>query len=447
MTSASKPCLVALLALLAAACARDAGKSAAGAGGTGGILVPGAGGGPARANVGAAPGAALPGQGGESPAAGTGGAGTAPAGGAGGTGGYGGTGGLAATGGDAAGTAGLGGAGGAGGMSGDGTTGGAGPSTGNAGTAGAAPCTPPLAGSHGMNPLFTDQYTADPAPFVHGCTFYITCGHDEGTTGFVMKEWFLLASTDMVHFTKKVALSLQEFAWANANAWAGQMVAKNGKFYWFVPVNENGGGMAIGVAVSDSPTGPFKDAIGKPLINDAFEMSNMGFKTPSDTPYTIDPSVFVDDDGQAYLHYGGFSRMVEAKLGDDMISISGKMQESTPRGYFEAAYLTKHAGTYYEIYAAGANPATIDYATSSSPLGPWTYGGRILDALPGVPGQDAPTNHAGVAELAGQWYFVYHLSNGPNGGGTYRREVAIEKLTFDADGSIQKLTPTSGLSF
>jgi beta-xylosidase len=302
-------------------------------------------------------------------------------------------------------------------------------------------------GSRGKNPLFSDTYTADPAVLVHDCTFYITCGHDEGDTGFVLKEWYLLSSTDMVHWEKKVALDLSTFSWADNNAWAGQMVAKDGKFYWFVPVNQRGSGMAIGVAVGDSPLGPFKDAIGKALIDDAFEMSNAGFRTPSDTPFTIDPTVFIDDDGQAYLHYGGFGRMMVAKLASDMRSIDGKLQELTPRGFFEAPYLFKRDGKYYEVYAAGQNPASIDYATSSSPLGPWEYKGRILDPLPGVPGQDAPTSHPAVAELAGQWYLVYHLSNGPNNGGTYRREVAVDKLTWNADGTIKPVARTDGLTF
>jgi beta-xylosidase len=225
------------------------------------------------------------------------------------------------------------------------------------------------------------------------------------------------------------------------------MVEKAGKYYWYVPVNEAGSGMAIGVAVADSPEGPFKDALGKALVDDAFEMSNMGFRTPSDTVYTIDPTVFIDTDGQAYLHYGGFGRLVMAKLNADMISINGKMQEVSPQDFFEAPFLIKRNTKYYEIYAAGINPASIDYATSNSPLGPWTYGGRILDPLANVAGQDAATSHPGVAEFAGQWYLVYHLSNGPNGGGTYRREVAIDKLSFNANGSIQKVVPTSGLSF
>jgi len=225
------------------------------------------------------------------------------------------------------------------------------------------------------------------------------------------------------------------------------MVHKNDKFYWYAPVNKRNSGKAIEVAVADSPEGPFRDAIGNSLIDDAYEMTNWNFTDPGQTPFTIDPTVFVDDDGQAYLHYGGFGRLVVARLNADMISINGRLNEVTPRGFFEAPYLIKRGGVYYEIYAAGANPASIDYASSNSPLGPWTYRGRILDPLPNVSGQDAATSHAGVAELAGQWYIVYHLSNGPNGGGTYRREVAVDKLTFESDGSIRKITPSSGLSF
>jgi hypothetical protein len=316
------------------------------------------------------------------------------------------------------------------------------------GTTASGSCTSPKAGTSKTNPIFTDQYTADPGAMVDNCTFYIACGHDEGSTGFVMKEWFVLKSTDMVTWTKTVAMKLSTFAWADANAWAGQMIkGKNGKYYWYVPVNERGGGMAIGVAVADSPEGPWKDALGKALINDAFEMANWNFAKDSDTPYTIDPTVFIDDDGQAYLQYGGFWRLVTMKLNTDMISINGKMVESTPSGYFESPYLIKRNNVYYEIYAADKNPATIDYATASSPMGPWTRKGTVLNALPQVAGQDPPTSHAAVAEFAGQWYIVYHVSNGPNGGGTYKREVVIDKLTFNTDGSIKLVTPSSAISF
>ena len=320
--------------------------------------------------------------------------------------------------------------------------------TGTGGSSGS--CTPPLAGSKGTNPLFSDVFSADPAPFVYNCTFYINCGHDEGTgNNFTMYEWFTLKSTDMVNWTRTVGMRYTVFKWAYGNAWAGQMVTKGGKFYWYVPVEQgNGNGqMAIGVAVATSPEGPFTDAIGGPLVSDAIERSNMGFATDGDTPYTIDPTVFVDDDGQAYLHYGGFSRMVNAKLGADMISISGTMKESTPSCYFEAPFLTKRNGTYYEIYACGVNPPTIDYATSTSPLGPWAHKGTVLPKMVTLSGQDAATNHAGVAQLGNQWYIVYHVSNGPNGGGTYHREVAIDKMNFNADGTIQPVVPSAGLTF
>ena len=140
--------------------------------------------------------------------------------------------------------------------------------------------------------------------------------------------------------------------------------------------------------------------------------------------------------------------MVTAKLNSDMISISGKLVESTPDNYFESPYLVKNGNLYYEIYAAGsANPTTIDYATSSSPMGPWTRKGTVLPTMTKVAGQDEPTNHAGVGKFAGQWYIAYHVSNGPNGGGTYKREVAIDKMTFNSDGTIKPVTPSTGLTF
>jgi beta-xylosidase len=317
-------------------------------------------------------------------------------------------------------------------------------------------CAPPTPGSKGKNPLFTDVYTADPGALVYNCTFYINCGHDEGSgNNFAMYNWFILKSTDMVNWTRiDNALTLSAFKWADANAWASQMVTKGGKFYWFVPVNKRGScpnncGMAIGVAVSDSPEGPFTDYLGKPLIDDLIEMSNWGYTLDSDTPYTIDPTVFVDDDGQVYMHYGSFGRASAVKLNLDgnNVSLNGKIANiSGMNGFFEAPFLTKINGTYYEIYAAGANPASIDYATATNPMGPFTYKGRILDPLT-TTSTDAATSHPAVAHFAGQWYLVYHVSNGPNGGGTYHRMVAVDKITVASNGTIAKITPSNGLTF
>jgi beta-xylosidase len=407
-------------------------------GGTGGA--PGTGG----AGTGGAPGSGgagtggLPGSGGGDP--GSGGSGTGGGPGSGGTG----TGGDPGSGGD--------GVGGDPGSGGDGT-GGDDPGSGGSGTGGGE-CQAPAPGTSGTNPLFTEIHTADPAPMVHNCTFYIACGHDEGTTGFALYEWYVLSSTDMVNWSDNggPALSLNDFSWANANAWAGHLTERNGSFYWYVPINQSGGAMTIGVAVASNPTGPYTDAIGGPLITDQIEMDNWNYGDAGETPYTIDPAAFVDDDGQAYLYYGGFWRLVGVPLNDDMISLAGPLEylniTGAPGdgGIFEAPFVFKREGTYYIIYAANQNPATIDYATSNDPMGPFHYEGRILDTLPNNPGEDAATSHPGAAEFAGQWYLVYHLSDGPNGG-TYRRQVAVDKMYFNSDGTIDPVTPSSGLTF
>ncbi len=159
------------------------------------------------------------------------------------------------------------------------------------------------------NPIIQTIYTADPAPLVHNGRVYLYTGHDEdGSTTFNMKDWRVWSSDDMANWTDHGSpLSLDTFSWAGANAWAGQAIERNGKFYWYVPTSERTTGQfAIGVAVSDSPTGPFRDALGHPLVTNA----------------EIDPSVFIDDDGQAYLYWGN-PNLWYVKLNADMISYSG----------------------------------------------------------------------------------------------------------------------------
>jgi arabinoxylan arabinofuranohydrolase len=168
---------------------------------------------------------------------------------------------------------------------------------------------------YGQNPIIQTIYTADPAPMVHNDTLYLYTGHDEDkSTWFTMKDWHCYSTTDMVNWTDRGSpLSLKTFSWTNKDAWAGQCIFRDGKFYWYVPVNQsNGGGMAIGVAVSDKPTGPFKDALGKPLVSGGW-----GY---------IDPTVFIDDDarlpdgqGQAYLYWGN-PHLYYVRLNKDMIS-------------------------------------------------------------------------------------------------------------------------------
>jgi len=158
-----------------------------------------------------------------------------------------------------------------------------------------------------QNPIVQTIYTADPAPMVYKDTLFLYTGHDEDkSTWFVMKDWHVYSTTDMVNWTDRgVGMSLKNFSWATKDAWAGQCIERNGKFYWYVPVNAKNGGMSIGVAVSDSPVGPFKDVLNKPLVTGGW-----GY---------IDPTVFIDDDGQAYLYWGN-PHLYYVKLNKDMTS-------------------------------------------------------------------------------------------------------------------------------
>ncbi|WP_235558154.1 glycoside hydrolase family 43 protein [Sphaerimonospora mesophila] len=297
-------------------------------------------------------------------------------------------------------------------------------------------------GARAANPIIDTIYTADPAALVVGDTMYIYAGHDEAAPGagnFYMRDWHVLSSTDAAGWTDNGAkLSVADFAWAGADAWAGEVEPRNGKYYWYVPVNGNGPGwMDIGVAVGDTPLGPFRDAKGGPLISDG---------TPNSSPLNIDPTVFTDDDGQAYIYWGGYWGVRAAKLKSNMIELDGPVIAPTGLAdYWEAPWMFKRNGVYYMVYAANDTNGCVTsssyacqrYATASNPLGPWTQRGVILDRV------SSTTSHAAVVEFKGQWYMVYHTADAP-GGGDFRRSVAVDRLYFNADGTIQKVVQTRG---
>ncbi len=167
-----------------------------------------------------------------------------------------------------------------------------------------------------QNPVIQTCYTTDPAPMVHDGTFYIYTGHDEdGADFFWMQEWRVYSSKDMVNWTDHGSpLAIEDIAWGDDRAWAPQCVERNGKFYFYVPLHSKlSGGMAIGVAVGDSPVGPFKDALGAPLFDNG-SWDN------------IDPTVYVDNDGQAYIYWGN-PEIYYAKLNEDMISFDGEVRK------------------------------------------------------------------------------------------------------------------------
>jgi len=163
-----------------------------------------------------------------------------------------------------------------------------------------------------QNPIIQTIYTADPAPMVYKDTVFLYTGHDQDHASyFDMRDWHIYSTTDMVNWTDRgVGLSVKDFKWAEKDAWAGQCIYRDGKFYWYVPVNTKKYGMTIGVAVSDKPTGPFKDALGEPLIKGGW-----GY---------IDPTVYIDDDGAAYLYWGNPS-LYYVKLNKDMTSYDQKL--------------------------------------------------------------------------------------------------------------------------
>ncbi|WP_437736494.1 glycoside hydrolase family 43 protein [Sorangium sp. So ce1335] len=271
------------------------------------------------------------------------------------------------------------------------------------------------------NPIVQTFYTADPAPMVHEGTLYLYTSHDEDVSVnnfYTMNDWRLYSTTDMVNWRDHGSVaSYRTFRWGTGDAWAPQGIARNGKYYLYVPLN-NATGARIGVGVSDNVAGPFMDPLGKELA--ATGSGN------------IDPTVFVDDDGQAYMYWGnGTLRYV--KLNSDMISTSGSITNVPLNGFTEGPWLYKRGSLYYLVYAAISGTEKISYATSNSPTGPWSIRGDIMDA------GRTYTNHAGIVDYKGHSYFFYHNSALP-GGGDFKRSVCVEEFTYGADGSIPKIT-------
>ena len=286
------------------------------------------------------------------------------------------------------------------------------------------------------NPLAQNVYTSDPAPMVYGDTLYMYTGHDaDGASYYTMPDWKCYSTTDMKNWTDHgTVLADTDFKWAEKNtAWAAQCVERNGKFYMYVTlVPAATGGRAIGVAVSDSPTGPFKDAIGKPLCGPNWDF--------------IDPTVYIDEDGQAYLYFGN-PRLYYVRLNEDMISYSGDINkvDMTQQAfgvkedhttYTEGPWFYRRGDLYYMLYAANGVPEDIRYSTSPSPTGPWTYRGVIMPKQGG-----SFTNHCGVVDFQGHSYFAYHNGALPGGGG-FQRSVCVEEFTYNPDGSIPEINMT-----
>lgn len=293
-----------------------------------------------------------------------------------------------------------------------------------------------------QNPIVQTNYTADPAPMVYNGKVYLYTSHDEDeSTWFTMNDWRLYTTEDMVNWTDHGAvLSYKEFEWAKRNAWAPQCIERKGKFYMYVPNTTREGNGAIGVAVADSPYGPFIDPLGKPLV--------------SNSNADIDPTVFIDDDGQAYLFWGN-PVCYYVKLNEDMISLDGEIKQipntiesfgkrtvdnpQRPTTYEEGPWMYKRNNLYYLFFAAGPISEHIGYSTSKNIEGPWKYQGVVMPTQGG-----AFTNHPGVIDFKGKSYFFYHNAALPGGTG-FTRSVCVEELKFNKDGSIVQMNMTEGI--
>lgn len=277
-----------------------------------------------------------------------------------------------------------------------------------------------------QRPIIQTKYTADPAPMVYNDTVFLYTTHDEDDAeGFKMQDWLLYTSTDMVNWTDHgVVASLKSFDWVKRDngAWAEQVVERNGKFYMYCPIHGNG----IGVLVSDSPYGPFKDPLGKPLVWQKEHWDD------------IDPTVFIDEDGQAYMYWGN-PNCYYVKLNEDMISYSGdivKLKE-TPEHYQEGPWFYKRNGHYYLAFASTCCPEGIGYAMSDSPTGPWKTKGYIMR-----PTERTRGNHPCIMDYKGKSYVFglnYDLLKLETNTHYERRSVSVAEMHYNEDGTIQEV--------
>jgi len=287
------------------------------------------------------------------------------------------------------------------------------------------------AGAQELNmPIIQTKYVADPAPYVHGDTIYLYTTHDnDGAEGFDMTDWLLYTSTDMVNWEDHGAVaSLKDFEWYKNNngAWAEQVIERNGKWYMYCPIHGHG----ISVLVSDSPYGPFKDPLGEPLV------------WQKEHWYDIDPTVWIDDDGQAYMYWGN-PNLYMVKLNEDMISYSGEIvehphiQDYQEGPWFWSRKNAKGEKCYYMAFASTCCPEGIGYAMSKSATGPWEYKGHIMNHTPRTRG-----NHPGIIDYKGKSYCFglnYDIFRMKTSRHAEQRSVSAAEMTYNADGTIQEL--------
>lgn len=282
------------------------------------------------------------------------------------------------------------------------------------------------------NPFITHLYTADPSARVwQDGRLYVYASHDiDPPRGCdLMDQYHVFSTDDMKTWTDHgEILRASQVPWGRPEGgfmWAPDCAYKNGTYYFYFP-HPSGTDWnktwKVGVATSKKPASDFK-ALEKPI-------EGLGGHA------MIDPCVFVDDDGQAYLYYGGGGKCQGGKLKENMVELDGPMQDMTGlTDFHEAPWVFKRNGLYYLTHSDNHPKANrLHYATSSSPLGPWTARGVYLEPT------GCDTSHGSVVEYKGQWYAFYH--NQALSGRGNLRSICVDKLEFNADGTIQTVLQT-----
>ncbi len=275
-----------------------------------------------------------------------------------------------------------------------------------------------------QKPILPD-FHADPSIHYWDGEYWIYPSTDEpGSSSWLqMKRWSAYSSEDLVNWVDEgQLLSLEDISWAEEAAFAPDAMKWKGRYYFFFPAS-----FQIGVAVSDRPNGPFKDALGKPLIP----------KEAVEGVLTFDPCIFIDDDGTPLLYYGGGNGVAVVRLKENLIELDGPIKKLPLRNYGEGIWVHKRGETYYFSYPIhiereGKTKQLLAYSTSGSPYGPFEYRGIILD-------NDSRNSHHSIIEIEDQWYLFYHIE-GPS---PYERRVCADYLYYHEDGSIREVQMTS----
>ncbi len=285
-----------------------------------------------------------------------------------------------------------------------------------------------------QNPIIHDQFTADPTARLFNGRMYLYPSHDIVSPIDDLKDWFCMAdyhvfsSDNLVDWTDHgVILTQNNIPWVKPNSyamWAPDCVEKDGRYYFYFPASPKDmeRGFGIGVAIANSPEGPF-----------------MAMPRPIKGVMGIDPCVLIDDDGKSYIYWSGMGLSV-ARLKDNMMELDSAPTriEGLPEGFKEGPFAFKRNGIYYLTFPwVKDKTETLAYAIADNPFGPFEFKGLIMDESP----TGCWTNHHSLVEKEGEWYLFYH-HNDYSPDMDKRRSARIDKVTFNPDGTINKVTPT-----